>query len=193
MKISAAADLLTAIDFSYAAPDAATLARMREQSAPCALLRADGLLPENSYHRAGRKGCAEPMLAREFVASRLREAAARLAPGYGLQLFDAYRSRETQADLFQMVLADVAAAHPDWDAEVVERQARMFAAHPDDTAASRCCRITLEARLIWPSAGWTRVRCAISAPASTRRSRRRAAISLRRSRTRRMVSRLSAG
>ncbi|WP_374421545.1 M15 family metallopeptidase [Chromobacterium sp.] len=134
MKISAAADLLTAIDFNYAAPDAATLARMREQSVPCALLRADGLLPENSYHRAGRKGCAEPMLAREFVARRLREAAARLAPGYGLQLFDAYRSRETQADLFQMVLADVGAAHPDWDAAAVERQARMFAAHPDDTA-----------------------------------------------------------
>lgn len=134
MKIAAVDSLLAAIDFAYALPDARTLARMREESAPCALERADGLFPENSYYRAGRKGCAEPMLAREFVARRLREAAARLAPGYGLLLFDAYRSRETQADLFQMVLADVRAAHPDWDAAAVERQARLFAAHPDDTA-----------------------------------------------------------
>ncbi|UJB31785.1 M15 family metallopeptidase [Chromobacterium sp. Beijing] len=134
MRISAADHALVAIDFTYPLPDAQTLARMRAENAPCALERADGLFPENSYYRAGRKGCAEGMSARSFVASRLRETAARLAPEYGLLLFDAYRCRETQADLFQMVLDDVRAAHPDWDAAAVERQARLFAAHPDDTA-----------------------------------------------------------
>ncbi|MGD9153420.1 MAG: M15 family metallopeptidase [Gammaproteobacteria bacterium] len=120
------------VDFKYGKLLPEVFDAMQNGSQICILDDSQNILPVNIYHQKNLKGTYPNIFTRCIVMERIQQVANKLAPDYGLMVFDAYRSIDTQMHLFNLVCEEISAQHLDWNSKQVEQEARKFAAHPSD-------------------------------------------------------------
>ncbi|MBI2344240.1 MAG: D-alanyl-D-alanine carboxypeptidase family protein [Deltaproteobacteria bacterium] len=99
-----------------------------------ALQDGPGLELANEYFREGLAGSQPTMVVRASVQhriERLRRYA--LRDGYGVRIFDAFRTKRTQAAIFEKFERDICLAHPDWSSEIIRIEALRYVAPPDNS------------------------------------------------------------
>lgn len=121
-----------AIQFDYKPPSSDELMQIRHDSAVCVIQGINNILPANVYYTNKLKGTSPLLFTRQAVFERLKKVANALLPHYGLFIFDAFRTIETQTDLFYSIFAEIREKHPDWSHEAVEKEAKIYAAHPNE-------------------------------------------------------------
>lgn len=90
-----------------------------------------GLALANTYYQEGLAGALSSMYARKSVADcveQLRHIV--IGDGYGLRIFDAFRSQTTQIAIFEKIAGALQRAHPEWDLQRVQTETRRYVAHP---------------------------------------------------------------
>jgi len=109
--------------------------KLVQSSAPALLKDSPWLRLDQRYFKDGLKGATDEMYARLAVAERLENVARTLhAAGYGLWIFDAFRSKVTQRDLFERIYAQIKATHPDWEHPQLYTETRRYVAHPEEVS-----------------------------------------------------------
>lgn len=116
----------------YPQPSQADLKALRQDDTVVALLSHENIIAFNQYYQDGLDGTNAVMYTRQSVLQRLHQVAQQLLPDYGLLVFDAYRSIETQTVLFNDFRAQVRRQHPDWDEGAILQQTLRFVSHPID-------------------------------------------------------------
>jgi D-alanyl-D-alanine dipeptidase len=92
------------------------------------------LVLDQTYYRAGHAGTSEFTFTRLAVANRLKQALEVLSPYFGILVFDAYRSIETQRALFELIAVQIKSQNPSWTEEQVRQETRKYVVHPDEKA-----------------------------------------------------------
>ena len=94
------------------------------------------------YHAMGLPGARPRSAVREAVAHRLARVAAGLPDGMSLVVWDGWRSFETQRALYEGWMGELRAAHPDWSADELARQAARYVSVPSADPACPAPHIT---------------------------------------------------
>jgi D-alanyl-D-alanine dipeptidase len=87
--------------------------------------------PRNEYLRLGLKGAGQTMLAREALWLKLGSVAPRLPAGVKFVVFDSFRSRETQRDLFSRMKAEIRSRSPNMEDAALTAETRKYCSDPD--------------------------------------------------------------
>lgn len=85
---------------------------------------------EPVYYRQGVSDNPR-MFARERIAEKLVTAQEKLG-GYRFKIWDAWRPRVVQANIYHRYWDEIAAAHPEWGADQLKRSVETFVAQPLD-------------------------------------------------------------
>ncbi len=120
------------IQHVYSQPSDAEIETLKKLSEVNIIYQGNGLNPVNAYYVAGYAGTQPEVFTRRAVLEKLQTVSAQLAPRYGLMIFDAYRSIETQQYLFNLFAENIQKMHPEWTAQQVDEETRRFVAHPTD-------------------------------------------------------------
>ena len=120
------------INAEYEKPSSEALKQMRAGSDRCLIKKTDNIFPAHTYYEAGHEGTNADMYTRRFVLEQLQKVANHLLPNYGLMIFDAFRTIETQTSLFNLIYDDVKKQHPTWNHEQLMTEAKRYAAHPNE-------------------------------------------------------------
>ena len=120
-----------AIQFHYQQPSPAELEQLKQHDQAVKLNNSKRIRCENSYFQQGIAGTSAQLWTRSIVAMKLYTIVNALPEQYGLHIYDAFRSRQTQHSIFQQFCAQIAKEHPDWQTPQVEEKAQEFASHPD--------------------------------------------------------------
>ncbi|MBI4402853.1 MAG: hypothetical protein HY537_01755, partial [Deltaproteobacteria bacterium] len=115
-------------------PSTKFLTELRKNSGLTVLKAKTGLQIKNCYFLQGLKGTRQEVYARKIIDKKLNEAIVSLEPDYGLILYDAFRSRETQLELFESFQKQFKSLHPEWSNERLFLETSKSVAHPNDTS-----------------------------------------------------------
>jgi D-alanyl-D-alanine dipeptidase len=94
------------------------------------------------YHVMGLPGAQPRSMVREGVADRLARVATSLPDGVTLIVWDGWRAFETQRALYDDWMAQLRAAHPDWDAATLARETARFVSVPSVDPACPAPHVT---------------------------------------------------
>lgn len=130
MEIKLNNEFNSPINFAYLPPTTAELQEIRSLSDICIIENSRYIRLANIYYHNKLKGTRAETFTRRIILERIHRAADYLAPNYGLIIFDAFRTIETQADLFNLICAEVRSLHPRWNQAEIEDEAQKYAAHP---------------------------------------------------------------
>ncbi len=89
---------------------------------------------ENRYFQGKLKGSSPHIFARESVVNALTHVCSLLPEGYGLSIFDLFRSRTTQLALFDQILKEVKERNPNLSENEAWTKTRTYVAHPDEVS-----------------------------------------------------------
>lgn len=121
----------TPITFQYEVPNQSTLEDLRVDCRPVVLRGDSNLVLDQTYFKMGLKGTSESTLVREAVAKRLEKIIKILNPHFGIFVFDAYRTIETQRSLMGVLFQQISKSNPAWTSDQVWRQTRTYVFDPD--------------------------------------------------------------
>lgn len=87
------------------------------------------------YFSQGLKGTSETLYARKSVAERLVQAVESLPEGFGLLVWDPYRTVETQQDLYDKQYAVVQTQYPNWNPSQLSAETQRYVSLPSTNPA----------------------------------------------------------
>lgn len=125
-------NLNSPIEFRYPKPSKEFLDSLRKEDNCIEVKEERGILLARSYHQQGIRGATEKVYLRARLLKGLKDALKLLPKGNGFVVFDAYRSKATQAGLFEAYSRQIAAKYPDWSADQLYAETRKFIADPDE-------------------------------------------------------------
>lgn len=123
----------TPIEHQYTCPDEQTLESFKAKQNVCEIIRTDSIEIRNAYYHLGYPGTLAKVYARQILVEQITQVAEVLKPVAKISIFDAFRTIETQAYLFQQFCSQVREMHPDWQQQQIEEETLKFVSHPYDT------------------------------------------------------------
>jgi D-alanyl-D-alanine dipeptidase len=87
---------------------------------------------DNIYYKQGVPGAVPEIFARKIVKEMLEEAVERLPAGYGVVVYDAFRTLEAQKALFFQFKAAIAKKNPTWPDEKLMSETKKLVPLPGD-------------------------------------------------------------
>lgn len=126
------ADLPIKIDYPGKMLRPALVERLRQDQKAVVIVEQPGIICYNAYHQQGMVGANNKMFIRSGLYQLLLQMVDFLKPNFGLYLFDTYRSRQTQASLFDSLYHNIKAKRPHFDEATLQQETRKFVAHPDE-------------------------------------------------------------
>jgi D-alanyl-D-alanine dipeptidase len=123
--------VLTPISFNYTVPTTEKIAAIKSEDNVVAFPPTPGLILAQSYFKVPYSGTSAQTFTRSAVAKRIASALQMLAPQYGIIVFDAFRSIETQRALFQDLSRQIAGENPDLTSDELYQATRKFVVDPD--------------------------------------------------------------
>lgn len=122
------------IQFIYPAVSAGTLQDLQQHAQVKALQSVPGLELANEYYREGLAGSHPTMYVRASVQHRIEQLLrCALRDGYGIRIFDAFRTKTTQASILKKMEQDIRVTHPNWPAERTRAEVLCYVAPPDNS------------------------------------------------------------
>jgi D-alanyl-D-alanine dipeptidase len=123
-----------AIDFNYAKVTSDFITELKTQQKVCKIQTTSHLLVHNAYYQRSFPGTFPEVFTREAVLIRLEKICEALAPKYGLYIFDAFRTKQTQAYLFETYKHQIHAKKSYLKSDELEVEVRKYVSHPDEPA-----------------------------------------------------------
>lgn len=123
-----------AIRFDYPTPTSDFIKFIKDQQNIVALHNSDEMNAYNAYFQMGFPGTRATTFTRKAVYLQLQKIIELLTPQYGLYIFDAFRSLETQAYLFNEFLQNLRQKKPKLSEQALQTEVRNFVSHPDEPA-----------------------------------------------------------
>lgn len=122
----------TPIKHEYASLTDEQTQLIQSQNAVCEIISKDNLKVTNGYFQANLPGTNSKVYTRQAVFARINKVIEILKPHAGLAIFDAFRTIETQAYLFQLFREQIKKDHPEFNEQEIELKTREFVSHPTD-------------------------------------------------------------
>ncbi len=122
----------TPLILEYETPGDAELRKIRSGSEVVEFHGSSRLILDQSYFKLGLEGSMSQTFTRAAIRDRLEEGLKLLPEGYGLIVFDAFRTILCQRALLVWMAQDAKKRQPDLSDEECDRISRLFVADPDD-------------------------------------------------------------
>ncbi len=122
----------TPLVLEYETPNSAELDRIRAGSDVVEFHSSSRLILDQSYFKLGLDGSMTQTFTRAAIRDRLEEGLKLLPEGYGLIIFDAFRTILCQRALLVWMAQDAKKRQPELTDEECDRISRLFVADPDD-------------------------------------------------------------
>lgn len=119
------------IQHQYTTPTPTEIEAIKSGADCCRIEKTTTINPINIYHQNKIKGTQPKTYTRQTVLERLKMVTDFLAPNYGLIIYDAFRTIETQADLFKLFSIEIKKSHPGWNDQDIDTETQRYIAHPD--------------------------------------------------------------
>jgi D-alanyl-D-alanine dipeptidase len=121
-----------AINFTYSKPTLQQINWLKNYNCPIELTNSDRMQLEHAYFNLKLKGAKNYMLTRHSVYLKLLEALEYLPQQFGLLVFDAFRSLETQRTLFDYIYQQQQAIQPNLNHNELFEITKSFVTYPTD-------------------------------------------------------------
>lgn len=116
----------------FSEPSKEEIAALHYKSDCVEITEQAGFVIGNDYYQLQLPGSIPRVFCRLSVFERMKKLAAMLLPHYGVYFFDVFRTRETQAYLFNECRVRYQKNHPEWSEEELEAYTRLYVSHPDE-------------------------------------------------------------
>lgn len=120
------------IQFKYPIATQTLIQELASQQSVCEIKETHSFKIENTYFKNNLPGSLPKVFTRQFVLSRLIKMAELLQPQYGIYIFDAFRTIETQTALFDQFREIIRTKHPELTGAALEHEVRKYVVHPQE-------------------------------------------------------------
>ncbi len=120
------------IKHEYLKPSQEQMAWLQQHDSRVKISGVERLVPLHSYFKMKLAGTANEMFTRESVFLKLQEALSLVPSEYSFLIFDAFRTKETQKAIFDVIYLEQQKLHPDYPPEKIKEITLQFVADPSD-------------------------------------------------------------
>lgn len=121
-----------AINFNYTKVTPTFIAEIKSQQSVCEITKTSHIIAHNAYYHRNFPGTLSQIFTRQAVLYRLQQICNILAPEYGLFIFDAFRTKQTQAYLFETYKQQIHTKKTHLTHDELEFEVRKYVSHPDE-------------------------------------------------------------